>query len=74
MLHRAILWPKTLVSSMISLRNRSTPSRSNSSTSYSEEMEKLFRYTRGRWLYNERQRESLLPSPPCDSSSLPNIH
>lgn len=35
----------------------SKPSRSHSSSSYSDEIEKLFRYTRGRWLYNERECE-----------------
>lgn len=38
-------------------RSTQTPSRSLSSPSHSEDIEKLFQYTRGRWLYNERERE-----------------
>lgn len=42
---------------LVSLRKLPTPSRSLSYPSHSEDIEKLFRYTRGRWLYNERERE-----------------
>jgi len=62
MLHRALSWSKTVTSSMAALNW----SRLTSST-YSEETEKLFRDTRGRWLYNERQRQChlqfLWPNP-----------
>jgi hypothetical protein len=57
MLARAVFRSKILAS--ISLgTTMSKPSRSHSSSSYSDDIEKLFRYTRGRWLYNERERES----------------
>ena len=61
MLQRAVSRSKALVSS-VSPRNQTISSRSLSSPSYSEDIEKLFRYTRGRWLYNEREREYHLPS------------
>lgn len=62
MLLRVLSRSKALTSS-ISAQTRSTPSRSNSNALHPEETEKLFRYTRGRWLYNEHEREGHL----CDA-------
>ena len=50
--------------SFISPINRQTPFLSLSSPSHSENVEKLFRYTRGRWLHNEREPSFLLISYP----------
>ncbi|KAF8519327.1 kinase-like domain-containing protein [Hysterangium stoloniferum] len=58
MLLRTFSRSKALASS-ISSRNQSTLSTSNSNALHSEEMEKLFRYTRGRWLYNEREQNEI---------------
>ncbi|KIM48624.1 hypothetical protein M413DRAFT_437823 [Hebeloma cylindrosporum] len=37
----------------------SKPSRSRSSSSYADDVEKLFRFTRGRWLFNEREQNDI---------------
>jgi hypothetical protein len=59
MLQRALSALSRPLLSSVSPRNRQSPSRSLSSPSQfpSEDAEKLFQYTRGRWLYNERERE-----------------
>ena len=48
----------TLLTSAFS--NRMVHSSSNFTPEYLEELEGLYKYTRGRWLYNEREREYYL--------------
>jgi hypothetical protein len=48
------------VSQLVSaFSDRMVHSRSHSTRAYLKEQEGLFKYTRGRWLYNEREREYL---------------
>jgi hypothetical protein len=48
------------VSQLVSaFSDRMVHSRSHFTRAYLEEQEGLFKYTRGRWLYNEREREYL---------------
>ena len=53
---RRVFLPKGLVGSF---SGRIVHSRSQFTQAYLEEQEGLFKYTRGRWLYNEREREYL---------------
>ncbi|KAI5116307.1 hypothetical protein M0805_009633 [Coniferiporia weirii] len=56
---RTVSWSKSFVTSVSVLWNRRPPSRSQFTQSYLEEREKLFQYTRGRWLYNEREQNKI---------------
>ena len=51
---------KALVALASGFSSRMVHSGSNFTPEYLEELEGLYKYTRGRWLYNEREREYLV--------------
>lgn len=58
MLRHILSQSKPLGASASALSHRMAPSRSQFTTqAYLDEREGLFKYTRGRWLFNERERE-----------------
>jgi hypothetical protein len=57
---RRVSRSKALVALVSAFSDRMVHSRSHFTRAYLEEQEGLFKYTRGRWLYNEREREYLV--------------
>ena len=53
---RILSQPTALAASASALSARMAHSRSHFTQAYLKEREELFKYTRGRWLFNERER------------------
>ena len=53
---RCVSQSKALVALASAFSRRMVRSSSNTTPEYLEDLEGLYRYTRGRWLYNERER------------------
>jgi hypothetical protein len=57
---RVLSQSKALAALASAFSDRMVHSRPHFTQAYLEEREGLFKYTRGRWLYNEREREYLV--------------